>query len=380
MTAWRGAGALSVHGRPRTTGQAERDLLRRLGLPGAELVLDDDRLSALVGHQVAVSRVRVKESTSAVAAWSGAAGDGWVGVFSDAAKVAKALERAEEVKAELWSPFPGVVVGEVASDTPLARPWRTAQAATEGLTVVRHNPRRRIVARAVHEGVPVSVRVASTPVRPVVRSTQAWLELGAPVLPLERLPGCSQVAVSPWWGEADLMTAGVRWAAREAGHAIAAVHEATRSRRPDTGGSPLDQAVHAARALTPWWGDRIEAVAKRLGTDRPRRTVLLHGDLSPDQVLVGGSEIRVIDLDRSTRGAATRDIGRFLSTADEEVGAAFMEGYRSGSSGRPLSDEEVVRARARALVETLPEGFRTRDPEWLGGVELALAEAEGLLR
>ncbi|MDN6373777.1 MAG: aminoglycoside phosphotransferase family protein, partial [Brevibacterium aurantiacum] len=93
----------------------------------------------------------------------------------------------------------------------------------------------------------------------------------------------------------------------------------------------------------------------------------IHGDLSPDQVLVGHSECRIIDLDRAGVGPVGMDLGRWVAACrrrtDEEgtsLEAGFLDGYRAAGG----VDVDVEAWAAWAMLVTAVEPWRTCRPDW----------------
>lgn len=98
--------------------------------------------------------------------------------------------------------------------------------------------------------------------------------------------------------------------------------------------------------------------------------VLVHGDFSADQVVMGDVAPVILDWDNVGLGDPARDLGSFLARMDAQVidglltqdqaddrGAALPQGYGTV----PAS---VVLHHARALMLLLTDGFRNRHPNW----------------
>jgi aminoglycoside phosphotransferase (APT) family kinase protein len=166
----------------------------------------------------------------------------------------------------------------------------------------------------------------------------------------------------------------------------------------------------------------LEALARDLETRlaalllaRPRTApVLVHGDFSPDQVLVGDSEVRLIDFDRAGAGTVEADLGSFAAAEEAVLPAAGGVVEGGSPSGGALPDGGTVRGapagRAPAggpKTALLAEGyldaggrfsqsavdawaayrlftssvdpFRDRSPEWAADMSWHLSRAKELI-
>ncbi|MDQ6753369.1 MAG: phosphotransferase, partial [Actinomycetota bacterium] len=119
------------------------------------------------------------------------------------------------------------------------------------------------------------------------------------------------------------------------------------------------------------------------------RPVLAHGDFSPDQVLVDGSGIRIIDFDRIGTAERAADIGSFA--AAEEVQDAdpaartdgapktrrLLEGYRQADG--QVSPERVQLWAAYRMFRGSVEPFRDRAGDWPADIRWHLHRAQDLI-
>ncbi|WP_168199242.1 aminoglycoside phosphotransferase family protein [Pseudorhodobacter turbinis] len=123
-------------------------------------------------------------------------------------------------------------------------------------------------------------------------------------------------------------------------------------------GGVLDRALAAARAHLPAEAARIDVIAvaaarlvQRLG---PMEATGIHRDFYPDQVLINGDRVWLLDLDLYAQGDPTIDLANFLAHLDEyglrQYGdltalaphaAAFLSGYEAA---RPLVDHRRLEA------------------------------------
>jgi aminoglycoside phosphotransferase (APT) family kinase protein len=171
----------------------------------------------------------------------------------------------------------------------------------------------------------------------------------------------------------------------------------------------------------------LEALARDLETRlaalllaRPRTApVLVHGDFSPDQVLVGDSEVRLIDFDRAGTGTVEADLGSFAAAeeavlpavAGVVVGGSPSDGTppdggtpaRAPASGAPaggapaggpktallaegyldaggrFSQSAVDAWAAYRLFTSSVDPFRDRSPEWAADMSWHLSRAKELI-
>lgn len=374
-------------------------------------VLDPDRRLEVLGHTSRVTRIRYKPGSSIVAALvnesaEGRATTGWIAAYSDPAKLGKTLARAAHAgfDARAVEALQGVVVGETAADrvlsTQLGRLRRLVPGVFAHATVLRHNPHRRVVLRSVMTGQPVVLKVQAATGRtrygadPASEAGSRALDglerAGVRVLRPTALAGLEGAEVVPWWGDGDLATIrlaedALRHAGLSAGRDLARLHNAhlgeTEGPAPEAGRREDDAAVRSIGTILPAASDRAAAVAARLrraGSGPARRLTVVHGDFSPDQVLVGGGETRLIDFDRCTIDSPERDLGSFLATAElmgrPELGRALIDGYTA--AGGTADPRELHRFTAIAFLRRSVEPFRTLSPHWARQTEHALYRAE----
>lgn len=150
----------------------------------------------------------------------------------------------------------------------------------------------------------------------------------------------------------------------------------------------LADARDAVVALTPALVGRFDAAAalvlQSLGEIGPAAhapdSVVLHGDFSTDQVLVGESVV-LNDFDRVSAGPAGCDLGSFaavelLSDRSGTI-APFVDAY-AAAGGRPPSD--IHGWTALHVLLRCVEPARNLDPDHHGKVRLRIALAGGLVR
>lgn len=335
----------------------------------------------------------------------------------------------------------------------------------DACTVVGYNPARRLLLEHAGE----FVRIGTDPYHRLLAAAEDWQSRGLPTLPVTRLGTDATAVRSPWWGTGDLAGHPDPQIAEAVGRTIAALHrrsvagshdravaEVDRSvaevdrncrtpgavdrRTPHTvarAGAPnadaltvgeacamLDDTVSTLSQLLPFAevaraGRLARTIAAELSsTDRSRALTELsdiHGDLSPDQILVDGGDFRIIDLDRAGVGPIGMDLGRWIAacrlrgdTAGQGLETGFLRGYGAAAlglvpgtvshaapdtgTGEAASEEEVVATTARppriagtdiwaawALLLTAVEPWRTCRPAWREHTERHLDLAEEAL-
>jgi hypothetical protein len=371
-------------------------------------VLDDGQRRAVLGCESTVTRIRYKRGSSIVAALTidsptGTSG-GWIAAYADPAKVAKTLSRAARAgfAASAVAALPGVVTGETAADRMLSGPLAGLRSAEpdlfEGAVLLRHNPHRRVVFRSELAGTPVALKVAAagdsgpagaSPGRD--RAFDALHRAGVDVLRPVALAGRAGVETVAWWGDGDLAGVPLRSAAVSAGRHLARLHGANptgarlldpaQPARPDRG-AEIAAAVRSITTVLPGEADRARAIGDRLAAgDRgaaTHRMTLVHGDFSPDQVLVGSGTVRLIDFDRCTIDAPERDLGSFLATAElsghPELGPALLDGYTA--EGGAVDEALLRRFTATAYLLRAVDSFRGLEPDWPTRIRATLDSAE----
>lgn len=393
----------------RAIARAEPDL------PGLDRVLAADGLTELFGFPARVTRLRYKPGTSLVAAWRRADVEaprvddvGWIGVFADATKLDKARRQAARSGARVtgFAEYPGMLAGDLWSDRPLAGALHRLRTGYAPLladaTVVRHNPLRRVVWHCRTATGGQAIKVSPHTPHVALSVSRSLAAAGHPVIPIDEIPGCPGVTAATWWGSATLGDRPTAAGAFAAGDALARIHrhEVHRAvREPDVDHLRLRlrPGADAIAAVLPDLAPAALAVADDLATATARLTstgvnstgrssagplVRLHGDFSADQVLVRGSDIRVIDFDRTEVGPIERDIGAFAAVAlldgYPEVTDHLVRGYRS-AGGRIDADRLRIWT-ARGLLDRAIEPFRTHQPDWSTRVAETIDLAADVLR
>ncbi|HEX7353042.1 phosphotransferase [Brachybacterium sp.] len=394
-------------------------LCRHARLPGAAELLDSARLSTLLGREVTLDRVRIKPGASVRVSYRatverpGAMGTdlgdiGWAVLVDSRDKRENLLRRAgrrgitlqEHTPAsETSGPF--LLSGGLDSDAQLGGEVHRIQHRERGAAprVLSYNPERHAVLLLPDSG--DVLRVAARPLDGLLQVATHWRELGLPTLEQRRWRDRRAVLVGERWGQGDLAALASHPlsmpAATRLGGVMARLHSADLTGRelPEARvGGLVPTATAAIADLLPHRADAVDRLSDRLRDALPAGAphVLIHGDLSPDQVLVSVDEtalpgegrlpLRVVDLDRSGLGPAGADLGSWMASCllsgVEEQAAAFLEGY---SLRRRLpSVQELAAWTARALLAAALDPMRRHGGDWLPAVEQRLALADAVLQ
>ncbi|MGO1267495.1 MAG: aminoglycoside phosphotransferase family protein [Microbacterium gubbeenense] len=336
-------------------------------LPDLGIFAGADALSQALGRRVRIERIRYKPGTSIVAAVRDESGrPSWVLTHADPAKATNHERAALRAGAEPVRLGSATVTGPAWADRALVAGLSDVADADRRTDVpLRYNPLRRMVMATDSRVIKVSEGTQS------VTAAQHLADHGVSVIvPSLVSPRATSAA---WWGAGDLSEKPSAALARRAGQELAAMHRAPigELRTPRT--SPARVAERAARAihaLVPELGDLAARLAETAGTMAGGREVVVHGDFSPDQVLVGDGEVRLIDLDRVAIGAPEQDLGSFLAAGGDEE---LLGGYIDAGG---VVDPEALRAwRAISHLQKAVEPFRSGRPNWTAAVVAAVDDA-----
>ncbi|MDN5657929.1 phosphotransferase [Brevibacterium sandarakinum] len=383
------------------------------GLPYVTELRSGEALSQRLGIAVEPTRIRVKPGRSAIVSWvreeKGRLGEdqdwGWSAVVTGADKLAnirrRAAARNETVTVhECSEPRSAgatgsvLISGSVRADSKLEKEIARATRELTGvddqsgeLEMIGYNPGRRVLLKHTRResGACEFVRIGTGSQQHLVETAALWADWGLPTLPVEALGSRGTAVRSPWWGVGDLETQPEMGMAEEVGVIIAELHRHTPAEVGHRARvSPLEQAAETATVvaqLLPEVGSAVAAIVRTLhhrlgfeiGTGAGGRGEAgsgdraIHGDLSPDQVLVGHSECRIIDLDRAGVGPTGMDLGRWVAACRQRADAqariletGFLDGYRSAGG----ADVDVEAWAAWAMLVTALEPWRTCRADW----------------
>lgn len=371
------------------------------GLDGAAALLSAAGLTQLLGTETEPTHLRMKPGHSVIVSHRGlhSGEHGWTMLTADADKYGKLLSRAEKLRRELTvhrTESPYLVSGSVWADRWLGRELEAARAALGAdarWQILRYNPRRRVVAVVDHfseAGEPARhvVRVGAEPLDHIVTAAERWREAGLPISRVKPLGGRGTAVTAPLWGHTDLLKDPYAPAAHSAGRRIAELHTQV-SRSTSAEGlamleADVDDHVDAVAQVAPWLAERVETLAEKLTSaamaQDPGEPVQLHGDLSPDQILLaapGSHKIRIIDLDRAGLGPAMRDVGSWAASCRgagvPELQEAFLAGYQEVS---PTDPAAMALWESYAHLASALDPFRNCDAAWADKVTRRIESAE----
>lgn len=420
-------------------------LIALADLPGAEQLLDPERFAALHGAEVTLSRGRLKPAASVLVAHrrtdrSGSgnpaaptvADAGWTLLISSRDKRDGVVRRAARSGLEVrehpgpaGGPF--LLSGGIEADPRLGRATHRVLRSLEGAQprVLSYNPARHAVLELPQTQ--QVLRIAARPLDDLLRVTACWIALGVPTTAQRPWRRKTSVLVSERWGEGDLAQHARHEqavpAAIATGAAIARLHDVAVPAHELPAarlGDRLPATLPEITTLLPERAEMVRRLEQRLRESLPEqpRQGLIHGDLSPDQVLVEltgaasvdaqrttgstgstgstgtraavqraseGTEplpqIRLIDLDRSGHGPLDADLGSWiaacLASGTEHLASALLEGY-ARTRALPAA-EELAAWTARALLAGALDPARRFQADWLEALERRLQLADSLL-
>lgn len=257
------------------------------------------------------------------------------------------------------------------------------------LTLLRHKPGRRIVARIDRQGQPVALLKAVPRGRfaaLLASAEMAASQGGAPLLATDPARG---IAVQGWIDGVAADRAPTQAAFAATGAALARLH-ALPAPSGRAKSHPCGPALTALARLLPALAPEARALAGALNAALMRDgggTGFCHGDFSADQVVMTPDGPRFIDWDRAGPGPVQTDLGSFLARldADRIMGGAdakdrpdlkdaFLAGYQT-VAGLP---DAVPLFHAAALAALVCEPFRQRQPGWPDNAARLLRRAADL--
>ncbi|WP_166974025.1 phosphotransferase family protein [Brevibacterium atlanticum] len=370
-------------------------------------------LSRRLGFAVRPVRIRIKPGRSVIVAWRrkeagrlGAFADwGFTAVMTSPDKLANAQRRAARNGQELTvheaadpraAGATGAVLisGGVLADPRIGKHIVRALDHLGGdIEIIGYNPARRLLLKHTPiDGPPEFVRIGAGSQRHLAEAADRWQRAQLPSLPVEFIGRRQTATRSPWWGTGDLCELPDPSVAEEVGMIVAELHRAepepVNERVTD---DPIDQAEDTVRTLArlvPERGPDLDEL--RVGLRRRLQGQVdaggpgaggngvpsdghsgewelreIHGDLSPDQVLVCHSEWRIVDLDRSAIGPIGMDLGRWVAACRRHPGLhdlehPFLYGYRSAGG----TDVDLGAWTAWALVVAGLEPWRSCSKTW----------------
>lgn len=399
------------------------------GVPGLALVLDTEALAGRLAEALAEppirsvrpTYVRYKAGTSCLVGYrletDAGPREGYAKALSrgDGGKLAKQVAKMDGVVLEdvlvAASVFPNdrslPVLRRLGDPVARSRLLRRVAGGRPDLwegTVTRlgYKPERRFVGRVDVEGRPVAVLKVYGPggYRPASAAAKAFSSADPPptqdriggasrhrVLALEWMPGAplDRLVADP-----ELDPRIPAWV----GRALADLHgRHTKHLLPLVRTEEALIVLTTGRdvaALLPERGERARRLAVELARrllDLPEMAVPVHGDFSPDQVLVDGDRVGILDLDGAALGDPTGDLGSLAAWMEVEaisgslaaepaarLSGGLLEGY--GEQRAVPDPARLALYTAIGLLKVAMEPFRYRYPGWPELTERILARAE----
>ncbi|WP_103063538.1 phosphotransferase [Actinomyces qiguomingii] len=366
-----------------------------------DTVLSPDRLSELVGFSVRAARLRIKPGVSVTVSLlrsDTGRSAGWARLLwpGSRVKAAKAAHRANRLGLRTIQRDTGdgllFQTGEVAADPTLVKHAAAAReagllGALEG-NLLRYNPLRRLVVRT-SQGV---VRVTAASQRRA-NALQEFVSRYLPVpsqLPVPDATDTAHLSLQRFVGDTDLSRHHDPTATIRAGAVLAALHAATDelsgpmrrdldNKVPSAGNLALVH-THVLNHLDPTLAARVRRLGEAMPPQPRGESVLVHGDASPDQVLLDRCTGRIwlTDFDRVRLAPAAVDLGSYLTQTDSTTAPALLTGYAE-AGGRVPSDTQLRGAVARARLERLQDPLRHGDPHWRRRIGIEIDRIEALL-
>lgn len=345
-------------------------------------LINPDYLSNVMGTDVSPTNVRIKPDTSVVAGFVDEQEQhGWVRVLwpGSAGKAHKTASQAGKMGLSTTElDIAGGMVLQYGSA--LADPKMLKHIHEAGISphsrVLRYNPQRRLVVRNGDNVTRITERAAAFSIKTYEHiaehvSVPARLDSGCQL-------HCSELE---FLGKGDLTDAHAQEDFSFAAGVIAhQLHSASIDRAPDHNPADAHAQVKAHTELmsimAPEFLSRLQNITQQLPPlDGP--SVVLHGDLSPDQYLYG-DKLWLTDFDRLHLGPAVKDLGSYLATSSPTAGAEFLRGYGSVANSMP-SDDELRIATTHSMVLRIADPLRKARPTWREEIDNNLTQIEEAL-
>lgn len=182
------------------------------------------------------------------------------------------------------------------------------------------------------------------------------------------------------------------------GTALAELHGQRLKRLPQVGSAAeaLDMMAMVSDLchLHPVLAGKIKTLSRTIAEgliQLPQQWCSTHGDFKPDQVLLQGRAVTLLDFDRAAVAHPARDLGSFLAqleyqilrgTLDDGCRTAAAQGLLIGYTAQEEvpAPESIQLYKALHLFKRLPEPFRYRVPNWPTCMEKMLHRIEAILR
>lgn len=270
---------------------------------------------------------------------------------------------------------------------------RRLAGAVEDIVLLSYKPDRRLVVRLDGPDGPVAV------LRCVGDSAYPHAVTGTSFAWCARVPGllghdARHGLLATQWLPADRRLADVAFDDRglwtRFGHVVGRLHashdDGLATTPPGARADRVLAAAEAVRAVHPHvapLADEVAAATAAAIRSLPPRRVPLHGDLSPDQVLVDGDRMAVVDFDVARRGDPADDLGSVgasmvataLQAGDVPTGVDPAFAAVVAAHGHGVSERDVAVFVAAGLLARATEPFRHRWNHWPDAIEAMVQEA-----
>lgn len=177
---------------------------------------------------------------------------------------------------------------------------------------------------------------------------------GSPLLLMPKLRGANLGDLLEQAQNAD----DIRRALRSAAAALRAFHDGVLDGQPTrtlhTELADLADRIQPMRSVAPRFAARMDGLLSRLAglvsiTTRTEEACAIHGEYKPNQLLLDGDRIAIVDLDRACNGDPACDVGNFMAVLRKE---ALVNGHAQ------LADADTEFAHAYGEATDRPELLR----------------------
>lgn len=347
-------------------------------------LMNPEYLSNIIGQDVRPTSVRVKPDTSVVVGHKDADNNhGWARVLwpGSVGKAHKIAARA--AKTGLNTNEFNIAGGMVFQHGPaLADPKLIKHIAKAGIAdsarVLRYNPERRLVVKNGDHVTRIMEKAATFSVGMYEEIAQyipvpARLDSG-------RRPHRTELE---FLGQGDLTDPfAMEEYSYAAGVMLWQLHSApiecqcAPDYNPADAHNQMRAHVELLSIMAPEFVNRLAAINEKLES-LTGPSVMLHGDLSPDQYLYGDG-LWLTDFDRLHCGPAIKDLGSYLATSTTSAGEQFLQGYASVARSMP-ADHEIRMATAHAMVLRIADPLRKASQTWHDDIAANLDQIEQVI-
>lgn len=190
----------------------------------------------------------------------------------------------------------------------------------------------------------------------------------------------------------DLDSSGIGEVIQQIGKALNEFHqiplEISTHSPPQILAKEIEQTVEDLAEMLPDYRFDFLNLAKQIKSLIPTLnlvpSVLAHGDLHLNQILLTDATPYLLDFDRAGRGYACMDLGSIMEDLSnlgksESLSKLLFESYQSATP-RPISDNEILAGRLVACLRRSFQPFRSLSPTWMSEMEETVRHCESLLK